>query len=426
MTVSEQSKALVPRNGFKEEASRPDNRVAVVDAPPRAPSPPPPPKSLPAPAVNVFDFLVTDGKDGHSAAATPKAEEEWDMSDDDNDDAWEDADDVFMDLPPDYDEVEEQMYNARRQLEADELAYRRDPAVPPVPNPMAYFVGIDNDIRTPTVDSKSHSRNISTDSTTKKSGKRKRSQPEDLDLSRLRGYATSSDVIMTDAAPALHSGLTGGMQKMLMARPGFPFPPSPDDSNGDGDGTEPVPPSPLKRSRRAKHEKAERGRSRAAKDAPKPDRDPKKTRRPSDEPRRPGRWERRRRRADSPSHDKDKDKEKEPADAPKTLLGKALKAIEYPGASSSAAGAAKKDEPATALMLHPSRAAAASPATLFVRAAEAAAVPAADRGCSVHKALRRFHRERGDRAARAADEKDLWRDLRLRVNDAGELVLFVG
>ena len=422
MTVSEQSKALVPRNGFKEEAPRPDNRVAVVDAPPRAPSPPPPPKSLPAPAVNVFDFLVTDGKDGPSAAATPKAEEEWEMSDDDDDDddAWEDADDVFMDLPPDYDEVEEQMYNARRQLEADELAYRTDPAVPPVPNPMAYFVGIDNDVKTPTVDNKSHSRNISTDSTTKKSGKRKRSQPEELDLSRLRGYATSGDVIMTDVPPALHSGLTGGMQKMLMQRPGFPFPPSPDDSNGDG--TEPIPPSPLKRSRRAKHEKAERGRSRAAKSTPKPDAappSPKKTRRPSDEPRRAGRWERRRRRDTSPAQDKAKED-----DPPKTLLSKALKAIEYPAGASSSTS--KKDDASNAVILHPGRAAAASPAALFVRAAEAAAVPAADRGCSVHKALRRFHRERGDRAARAADEKDLWRDLRLRVNEAGELVLFVG
>ena len=424
MTVSEQSQALVPRKAFKEEAARPDDRVAVVDAPPRAPSPPPPPKSLPAPAVNVFDFLVTDGKDGPSAAASPNADEEWDMTDDDEEE-WEDADDVFMELPPDYDTVEEQMYNARRQLEADALAASTDPLVPPVPNPMAYFVGIDTDVRTPVVGSKSHSRNISTDSTAKKSGKRKRSQPEELDLSNLRGYPPGGDVVMTDVPPTLHSGLTGGIQKMMMHRPGFPFPPSPDDSNGDG--ADPLPPSPLKRSRRAKHEKKERGRSRDAKDGTKHDgaqRSHKKSRRTSDESRRTGHWERRRRRADSPSHDKDK------PDPPKTLLGKALKAIEYHPTASSSSLSKKEDAAAratasNAVILHPERASPAGRAALFMRFAEGAAADA-DRGCSVHKALRRFHRERGDKAARAADEKELWRDLRLRINDRGEVVLFVG
>jgi cell growth-regulating nucleolar protein len=49
-----------------------------------------------------------------------------------------------------------------------------------------------------------------------------------------------------------------------------------------------------------------------------------------------------------------------------------------------------------------------------------------ERGCSVHKALRRYHRERGDKTSKGQEEKELWRDLRLRVNDRGEVVLFVG
>lgn len=63
------------------------------------------------------------------------------------------------------------------------------------------------------------------------------------------------------------------------------------------------------------------------------------------------------------------------------------------------------------------------------------------RGCSVHKALKRFHRDfsdefdadrgrdhgrsRADRERRAEDERDLWRALRLRRNDRGEIVVFV-
>lgn len=43
-----------------------------------------------------------------------------------------------------------------------------------------------------------------------------------------------------------------------------------------------------------------------------------------------------------------------------------------------------------------------------------------ERGCSVHKALKRFHRDFVDEE----DEKDLWRGLRLRRNDRGEIVVF--
>ena len=57
-----------------------------------------------------------------------------------------------------------------------------------------------------------------------------------------------------------------------------------------------------------------------------------------------------------------------------------------------------------------------------------------DRGCSFHKALKRFHRDfadeqeehgRDSRERRGEDERDLWRGLRLRRNDRGEIVVFV-
>ncbi|GKZ51796.1 hypothetical protein AbraIFM66951_007248 [Aspergillus brasiliensis] len=67
--------------------------------------------------------------------------------------------------------------------------------------------------------------------------------------------------------------------------------------------------------------------------------------------------------------------------------------------------------------------------------------PESTRGFSVNKVLKRFHRDftdefddddrgrdqgrsRADRERRADDEKELWRTLRLKQNERGEVVLF--
>ncbi|UKZ77488.1 hypothetical protein TrVFT333_005210 [Trichoderma virens FT-333] len=53
--------------------------------------------------------------------------------------------------------------------------------------------------------------------------------------------------------------------------------------------------------------------------------------------------------------------------------------------------------------------------------------PESERGCSMNKALKRFHRERqaaGSSTPKGKEEKELWRSLRLRRNDRGEIVLF--
>lgn len=54
------------------------------------------------------------------------------------------------------------------------------------------------------------------------------------------------------------------------------------------------------------------------------------------------------------------------------------------------------------------------------------------RGCSINKALKRFHRDLSDDydatqswERKLDDEKDLWRALRMRRNDRGEIVLFI-
>ena len=55
--------------------------------------------------------------------------------------------------------------------------------------------------------------------------------------------------------------------------------------------------------------------------------------------------------------------------------------------------------------------------------------PESERGCSVHKALKRWHRDTSNsrsssHSARMDDEGELWRSLRLRRNDQGEIVVF--
>jgi cell growth-regulating nucleolar protein len=53
--------------------------------------------------------------------------------------------------------------------------------------------------------------------------------------------------------------------------------------------------------------------------------------------------------------------------------------------------------------------------------------PESERGCSMNKALKRFHRERkaaGTDMTKHMEEKELWRSIRLRRNEQGEIVLF--
>ena len=52
--------------------------------------------------------------------------------------------------------------------------------------------------------------------------------------------------------------------------------------------------------------------------------------------------------------------------------------------------------------------------------------PESESGCSVNKALKRYHRERGDMGlglGKAEEEKELWRAVRLRRNERGEVVV---
>ncbi|KAK0731245.1 hypothetical protein B0H67DRAFT_476156 [Lasiosphaeris hirsuta] len=203
-----------------------------------------------------------------------------------------------------------------------------------------------------------------------------------------------TDQIMTDAPPVLHSGLTGGLNR-LMSRPSV-FPPSPDYSGGDVAET---PASPLKKSKHSKHHKSSRtetiGNSLmamiSASSKPKP-------------------VKKRKERTSTSTSTKKKHPRR--LEAPKEQ-----KLLEYrPVSKDSKEG----DVPSGQMVIYKP---AAEHFLSFINKG-----PESERGCSVNKVLKRYHRERnaasGTSLNKLTEEKELWRSLRLKKNERGEIVLF--
>lgn len=218
-----------------------------------------------------------------------------------------------------------------------------------------------------------HERRKSKESDSKKDKKRKRLHVE-----------VPGDEVMTDAPPVLHSGLTGGLNRMM--RPVFP--PSPDYSGGDVPEVSPA--SPLKKSK-SKHSKHSKHHSQghsifslisgSTKTKTKTKAKKRKT---------------------SKKHSSSKD-EKSP------------KLIEYRPQSKDGKTEAGDGQ----VILFKPR------ADVFLSFVNKG--PESDRGCSMNKVLKRFHRERqasSDHGVKSLEEKELWRSLRVRQNDRGEIVLF--
>lgn len=224
-------------------------------------------------------------------------------------------------------------------------------------------------------------------------GERRRSKDGEKDVKkdkkRKRLHVDVHDQVMTDAPPVLHSGLTGGLNK-LMTRPSV-FPPSPDYSGGDVAET---PTSPLKKTKHSKHGKPSRaeaiGNTLMAMISSGPKTKTKK------------------RKHSSPSGTKKSSRH--------LLEGaKEQKLLEYrPGSKEG------KEGGDNAMILYKPR---AEHFLSFVNKG-----PDSERGCSMNKALKRYHRERSASASQSVsklmEEKELWRSLRLRKNDRGEIVLF--
>lgn len=254
-----------------------------------------------------------------------------------------------------------------------------------------------SDFRTPAPkERKSKTKEKGVASTIKSDKKRKR-----LHVDTSATSSVDRDLEMTDAPPELHSGLTGGLQKM-MAREGA-FPPSPDYS---GDNVEASPGSPLKRSKRTKESKKHHNEVGLSTAIMQMITTTKRTSRKSSKDHK------------DKKERKDQDEER-PRKQPRSKRRETTqKMIEYkPGAESS-------QDAGQIVVFKP---AAASEDLAGMLLGFVSKGPESERGVSMNKALKRYHRMRaasGLGAGKGAEEKELWKSLRMRKNDRGEIVLF--
>lgn len=290
--------------------------------------------------------------------------------------------------------------------------------------------------------SRTKSRDTDVETTSKKTDrKRKRNSPSELDMSLIRAQE-ERDNMMAEAPPSLHSGLTGGLNRLL-ARPEFP--PSPEDSAEYANS----PLSPMKRAKQGNSTALMRAQrdwevqqQKARKAEIKEQREHEEKEKKAKER---GRDRNRKERHTSTTLVKVRPKKKRDDSGSKEIRRirrrqysssvspapqdrKVLKAIEY---RRSGSRSASPDGNGQLIVrpngdLVPTNAETDPRADLFMSFITKG--PESERGMSVNKALKRYHRERHDdrdRAPSKADEeKELWKNLRLKRNDRGEIVLF--
>lgn len=368
--------ALVPRKAYVEDAPDADSgAIAIVDPPPPAPSPPPAVRP-PLDPVNVFDFLVTEETPNASRVSLGGSKEQMAMIE--HAPSVFEAGDQLAKITNGFDEDFEEngfSYGAESVRIRDEDV--RQAYVTPGPKR-------DKDGRR----IKDKVREVKERKSTDK--KRKRHQVEELDLTAARPSSNERDEIMEDAPAVLHSGLTGGLTRLLA---NSEFPPSPDYSGGDGFEASPL--SPLKRTRTT----MENSKARTRPTALVRTRKISSSTRTSDESR-PRKHHRKHHHHHHHDHDDDV-RLKRPSGT--------LKAIAY--------HAPARDN--SQLVVYRTR---AEHFMSFVQKG-----PDSQHGCSINKALKRYHRERGEQGlglGKGEEEKELWKGLRLRKNERGEVVVF--
>ena len=419
----------MPRKAYVEDAPEYEGgAITIVDPPPHAPSPPP---AAPAareqaalPAVNVFDFLVTEETPNASRITLAPEEsqlvtkEQMRMKEhapgvfeagDNHPENGSDARYTDYDYDCDYD-YDNRRFRTAHDKYSDLYAYNdrgysygADPIPTGYPEDRQAYLTPAPRRETERIKVKERaskdSRKEKDGKEHKKDKKRKRHPVEELDLSASRHNSViPSDSLMEDAPPVLlHSGLTGGLNRLLSKSD---FPPSPDYSGADAGG--PSPNSPLKRSKHTStaHKSKDKNRVTTLVKTRKPSSSSQETeteRRPRKHHRHHHHHHSSHRSASPPRH-------------------KQLKAIEYhqPTTTTAANG------DANALILYRSR------AELFMSFINKG--PDSEKGLSVNKALKRYHRERGEKGVglgKGEEEKELWKELRMRRNERGEVVLLV-
>ncbi|KAJ4421240.1 hypothetical protein N0V82_003872 [Gnomoniopsis sp. IMI 355080] len=216
------------------------------------------------------------------------------------------------------------------------------------------------------------------------------------DKKRKRLHVATHDLEMTDA-PVLHSGLTGGLRRMMDPQA---FPPSPDYSGSGGEVAE-TPASPLKKSKHSRHHRSSRQEGGIGNNL--------MSMLSSGSTKLASKAKKRKSTATTSS------KKRHSHHSTKRLDGaKEPKLIGYNDNDGE-----EKRSGSGALVRYDYR------ADLFFSMVNKG--PESERGCSVNKALKRFHRERnasGDAMSKPLEEKELFKTLRMKRNESGEIVLF--
>jgi len=216
--------------------------------------------------------------------------------------------------------------------------------------------------------------------------KRKRHHVEELDINAIRA-SQERDEAMPDAPRVLHSGLTGGLNRLLSKSK---FPPSPEYSGNE--------PGSLSRSKTIIAKERGRNGSTALVKVRKA---ASSSRRTSDESR-PRKHHR-------SSHHHSNGERDHSEHRPK----RTLKSIEYHHPM-------EQRNDSQQLVVYRTR------AELFLSFVTKG--PESVTGCSMNKALKRYHREREEQnlgLGKAEEEKELWKSLRLKKNERGEIVVII-
>ncbi|KAL4910796.1 hypothetical protein BDW74DRAFT_2692 [Aspergillus multicolor] len=414
------------RAPYVEDA--PDSQVNLA---PAAPTPPTPNENKSAPAqeggkVNVFDFLVDEKTPNASKISLAEPKEQMKMKDH--------APSVFKASQT---SARAENEDGNKEYEDNGFSYGSGPIQPPMyPNKDA---AASMEFMTPAPKKKKERRGERKQSpptlatTTSEKKRKRRIDDHDMEDADTPMLEAPSSVVNHPGTPMLHSGLTGGLDRMLR---------SPSLDGGD-DLENPRrryqdPSSPLKRTRRDEKEghgdaglgisiknRAERlvssmfaGSSVSGSEA---------------EPRKAKKTHKVRHDDQASSSEALKTKRKSSAQTGGDLPSRRAKKVEYPDSP--------RDDSREMIVYrqenHPDesqRQMAAHFLSLVTKG------PESTRGFSVNKVLKRFHkdfsdeldgdrgrgqgRSRADREQRVDDEKDLWRTLRLKQNERGEIVVF--
>lgn len=216
-------------------------------------APPPPPKQSPAPpsaAVNVFDFLVNEDTPNASRTNVAVPEEPMSGGHEVTHVIVAPPEDPPRPLQSVLERNDSRETFGESRYAEDGFHYGQGP-VPVAGRPMSSF----EPLQAAPYLTPASQQDVGRVRVHTKDRKRKRVQVEELQIpaSEIGIMRGEGDEIMTDAPPVLHSGLTGGLKSLLAFPRPADYPPSPDYSSGGGDVGElgdPSPGSPLKRSKR--------------------------------------------------------------------------------------------------------------------------------------------------------------------------------